>query len=78
MLMQNVLGYSSNYSDTRSSVWVYSKDEATDFNVDIANTNNLESFKYKAKLLGHTEATGTNGILKNAAIAALLKYLINF
>ena len=73
MLMQNVLGYSSNYSDTRSSVWVYSKDEATDFNVDIANTNNLESFKYKAKLLRHTEATGTNGILKKRSNCCVIK-----
>ena len=33
-----------------------------------------KSFKYNAKLLGNTEA---NGILKNAKIAVLFKYLGN-
>ena len=34
--------------------------------------------KYKAELLGNTEADGANGILKNATIAVLLKHLSNF
>ena len=37
--MYNLLGYSSNYSDTTGSVCFYSKDEATGFNNDIANVN---------------------------------------
>ena len=57
---------------------VYSKDEATNFNVDIDNTIDFKSFKYKAKLLRNTEADDANGILKNAAIAVPLKYLTNF
>ena len=47
---------SSNYYKTTGSLWFYSKDEATDFNPDIINDNNFKSFKYKAKLLGKTEA----------------------
>ena len=38
--------------------------ETTSFNADIANDNNFESFEYKAKLLGNTEADDANGILK--------------
>ena len=50
--MHNLIEYSSNYSET--SLWFYSKDEAANFNDDIANTNNFKSFKYKAKLLRNT------------------------
>ena len=44
MPMYNLIEYSSNYSETTGSLWFYSKDEATHFNSDIANTNNLKSF----------------------------------
>ena len=47
----NLLDYSSNFSDTRRSAWFYSKNEATNLNNDIADTNNFKSFKYKAKVL---------------------------
>ena len=30
---------------------VFSKDEATNFNADIANSNSFKSFNYKAKLV---------------------------
>ena len=76
--MYNLIEYSSNYSETTGSLWFYSKDEATDFNADIANDNNCKSLKYKAKLLGNTEADNANGILKNTTIAVPLKYLSNF
>ena len=36
--------YSSNYSGITGSLWFYSKNEGTDFNADIANTDNFESF----------------------------------
>ena len=39
--MYSLIEYSSNYSETTWSVWFYSKDEATKFNVDIANDNNF-------------------------------------
>ena len=57
---------------------MYSKDEATNFYVDIANDNKFKSFKYKAKLLRNTAVHGTNSILKNATIPESLKYLSNF
>ena len=46
MPMYNLIEYSSNYSETTGSLWFYSKDEATNFNADIAN-NNFKSFEYK-------------------------------
>ena len=73
---------SSNYSETTGSLWIYSKDEAISFNADIANTNNVKSFKYTATLLRITTAQPTpndgNGILKNGTIAVPLKYVSNF
>ena len=45
--MYNLIEYSSNYSKSTGSLWFYSKDEATDFNVNITNTDDI---KYKAKL----------------------------
>ena len=41
MAMYNLVEYSSNYSETTGNLWFYSKDEATNFNADIANSNNL-------------------------------------
>ena len=49
MLMYGLIEYSSNYSEKTGSIWFYSKDEATNFNADIANDDNFKSFKYKAK-----------------------------
>ena len=74
MQMCNLIEYSSNYSETRGSLWFYVKDETTNVDVDIANTNNFKSFKFKAELLGNA----ANGILQNDTIAVLLKYLSNF
>ena len=44
----NVIEYSSNYSETTGSLWLYSNNEATDFNNNIANTNDFKSFKYES------------------------------
>ena len=74
----NLVEYSSNYSETTGSLWFYSKDEATNFNADIANNNNFESFEYKAKLLGNTVADRANENLRNTTTAVPLKYLSNF
>ena len=74
MPMYNLIEYSWNYSETTGSLWFYSKDEATNFNVDIANTNNLKPFKCKTNVLAKTEANGDDEILKNAKIAVPLKY----
>ena len=72
MLKYNLTEHTSNYSETTGSLWLYSKDEATDFNI-IANTDNFKSFKCKAKLLENAVADGANGIPKNATIAVPLK-----
>ena len=56
----------------------YSKDEATDFNADIANIDSFKSFTYNAKLLVNTEPDVANAILQNATIAVPLEYLSNF
>ena len=82
MPMYNLIKHNSNYSETIESLWFCSKYEATDFNADIANDNKFKSFRYKAKLLGNPVAQPNqdqaNGILRNATIAVLLKYLSNF
>ena len=75
--MYNLLEYSSNYSDS-ISLWLYSKDEAANFNADIAKNNAFQSFKYKAQSLGNTEPDVGNRILINTAIAASLKFLSIF
>ena len=75
--MYNLIEYNSNYSETTGNLWFYSKDEATNFDADIAN-NNFNSFEYNARLLGNTNANELNGILKNETIAVSLKYLSNF
>ena len=79
MSIYNLIEYSSNYSETTGGSWFYSKDEARNFNADIADDDNFKSFKYKAKLLENTAAhtnNTANGILQNASIAVPLKYLI--
>ena len=73
----NLLQYSSNYSETTSSLWFYFRDEATNFNADIAD-DILKSFKYKAKLLANTEVVGPTRILRNKTVALSLKYLSSF
>ena len=76
--MYNLLEYSLNYSNTKGSLWFYSKDETTDFDNDIVNTNDFKSFKYRAKSLGKPDASGGNGILRNTTIAVPLTYPSNF
>ena len=45
MLMYNLIEYSSNYSEKTGNLWFYSKDEATNINNNIANTDDFKSFK---------------------------------
>ena len=82
MPMYNLIEYSSIYSETRGHLWFYLKDEATNFNRDIANDNNFKSFVYNTKLLGNTgtqtASNNANGILKNKTIAVALKCLSKF
>ena len=76
--MYSLIDYNSNYSKPIGILRFYSKDEAPNFNADVANDNNFKPFGYKARLLGKTEADGPNGIPKNIAIPVPLKYLGNF
>ena len=76
--MCNLIEHSYNYSETAGSLWFCLKDEALDFNANIANTDDFKSFIYKAKLLRKNEDDNANGIFKNNAISVPLKYLTNF
>ena len=62
--MYNLTEHSSNHFETSASLASYSKDKATNFNVQISNTDDFKSFSYTAKLLGKSEADNSNGILK--------------
>ena len=64
MPVYNLIEYSSNYFETEETLWFYLIKKATDFDTSIANTDDFKPFGYKARLLGNTEADGTNGILK--------------
>ena len=75
--MYNLIEYRSNYSETTRSLWFYSKDNANNFNNDIANTNNFKSLKYKAKLFKNTVAqlvpNTENGVLRKTTKSVPLK-----
>ena len=73
MPMYNLIEYSDNYSDTSGSLWQFKRDEMVN-NADVSN-DNASSFKYKANLIGNTEANGTKNGVK---IEVPLKHLSNF
>ena len=52
----NLLENSSNYCDSTDSLWFYSKNEADNFNDNIADKDDFKSFKYKTKLKGTAPA----------------------
>ena len=66
---------SSNYFQTTSSLWFYSKGEETNFDADIGDNNKLKSFEYEAKIFEKTVADSNNSILKYSTIAVPVKYL---
>ena len=43
--MFNLLEHNSSYSETTGSLWFYSKDEATNYNADFANTDAFKIFQ---------------------------------
>ena len=77
MPMYNLIEYSDTYSDTSGSLWNFKRDEIIN-NADVTNDNNSSSFKYKANLIGNTDADGINRKKENVKIAVPLKYLHNF
>ena len=68
--MCNLIKSSSNYSETKESLWFQNK--AANFNANITTTNNFKSSMYKTKLSENTKTNGDEGSLKNAAIAVPL------
>ena len=78
MLMDNLIEYSANYSDTTGSLWQFKRDDVPASNADLS-INNSESIKYKSALVGETEiaANKTNSSVK-AKIVVPRKYLSNF
>ena len=73
MPIYDLIENSDSYSDTSGSLWQFKRYEIT-HNADVRN-DNAPSFKYKANLIGNTEANGTKNGVK---IAVPLKYLSNF
>ena len=41
MTINNLIEYGSNFSQINESLWFYTKDESTNFDADIANTNDF-------------------------------------
>ena len=78
MPMYNLIEYSDNYAKTTGSLWQYCKDIlARNANGEIiifSKDNTTDSFKFKAKITGHTG----NGRTKDVEIMVPLKYLSNF
>ena len=72
MAMYNLIEYSDNYYDASGSLWNFKGDEIIK-NADVTNDNNVSSFKYKANVIGNTDADGANR-KKNVKIAAPLNF----
>ena len=51
MPIYSFVEYSSNYSHTTCSLWIYCKDEATNFDANIPKDDACEAFACNAKLL---------------------------
>ena len=77
MPMYNLIEYSDNYSDTSGSLWNFKRDEIIN-NADVINDNNASSFKYKANLIGNTDADGVNRKKENVKIAVPSKSSVIF
>ena len=82
MPMHNLIEYSDNYQDSSATLYQYKRDEPPEDDAFADLTaDNLDSFKYKIKLLGNvTEVAGdAAGVRRlNVKVVVPLKYLINF
>ena len=56
----------------------FSKNEATNFDADIVDSNAFKSFKCKVTLLRNTITDGSNGVLRSTTIVVPLKCLSIF
>ena len=84
MPMYNLIEYSDNYQDSSATLYQYKRDEPPEANA-VANltADNLNSFKYKVKLLGNipqlaADADAARVGRLNVKIVVPLKYLSNF
>ena len=89
MTMYNLFEYSQNYSMTSGSLWNYYREEVDDV---YDNAPDGKPFKYKAKIIGKTEARPKQEdpdqarnqnpqapiLSLNTKVAVPLKYLSNF
>ena len=69
----NLIEYSNNYSDNSETLWSFKKDKVNDNNAYVTNDNNAPSFKYKASIIGNTEANGTKKWSKNSCTAKIFE-----
>ena len=72
--MYNLIEYTDNYSDTSGSLREFKRDEIVN-NADFSN-DNAPSFKYKANLIGNTEANGTKKWTKNSCTIKIFKQFL--
>ena len=80
--MHNLIEYSDNYQDSSATLYQYKRDEPPEDNaVADLTANNLDSFKYKIKLLGNIDQANPDGARVgrlNVKVVVPLKYLSNF
>ena len=74
MSIDNLIEYSPNILKQEE---VYFKDEATNFNNDIENTDDFKSFKYNAKLL-EKSCRWSEWNFKKCSNCCAIKYLSHF
>ena len=82
MPMYNLIEYSDNYQDSSATLYQYKRDEPPeDDAVADLTADNLDSFKYKIKLLGNIDQLASDAARVgrlNVKVAVPLKYLSNF
>ena len=73
--MYNLIEYSDNYLDTSGSLWQFKRDDVPANNNNNLSTENSQSVKYKANLLGKAAdaVNNTNSSVKDAKIVVPLK-----
>ena len=74
--MYNLIEYSDNYLDTSGSLWQFKRDDVpANNNNNNLSTENSQSVKYKANLLGKAAdaVNNTNSSVKDAKIVVPLK-----
>ena len=63
MPMYNLIEFSENSFDTSGGLWGFKGDEVAN-NANVANDDNVPSFKYKENLIDDTDVDGTKQGIK--------------